>query len=278
MRRPCLTTLLQGRVVQFSAHVERCLQFSSLLAIRIKTIFERSSWHLRSYAQGVSLVHIEQSLPAAPGTYRRFSPSRPLAAKTRGVLVYIRLVFASSQDLQASHRLFRVVGLVRDARYGGIREGARPVAYVPFAGVRSDGTSVPQNWGTFIMRTSSANPLAMAEALRREVSRARPEFRVSRVRTQLEINQAQTVRERLLALLALFFGVVAPVLGGVGLYGVLHYSALERQREIGIRMAIGAPVAAVVRIVTVGAFLMALVGAAMGLGARSVHGGAVLRS
>lgn len=115
------------------------------------------------------------------------------------------------------------------------------------------------------MRTSSANPLAMAEALRQEVSRARPEFRVSRVRTQLEINQAQTVRERLLAMLALFFGVVAAVLGGAGLYGVLHYSALERQREIGIRMAIGAPVAAVVRIVTVDAFLMALVGAAMGL-------------
>jgi predicted lysophospholipase L1 biosynthesis ABC-type transport system permease subunit len=194
-----------------------------------------------------------------------------MAAKPRGLLVYIRLLFASSQDLQASlasqasHRLFRVVGLARDARYGGMREGARPVAYVPFAGVRSDGTSVPQNWGTFIMRTSSANPLAMPEALRQEVSQARPEFRMSRVCTQLEINPAQTVRERLLAMLALFFGVVAAVLGGVGLYGVLHYSVLERQREMGIRVAIGAPVAPVVRIVTVDAFLMVLVGAAMGL-------------
>ena len=43
VRRPCLTTLLQGRVVQLSAHVEGCLQFFSLPAIRVKAIFERSS-------------------------------------------------------------------------------------------------------------------------------------------------------------------------------------------------------------------------------------------
>jgi ABC-type antimicrobial peptide transport system permease subunit len=88
---------------------------------------------------------------------------------------------------------------------------------------------------------------------------------VSRVRTQLEINRAQTVRERLLAKPARFFGIVAAVLPGVGLYGVLHYSVLERQREIGIRMAIGARVAAIVRMVTVDVFLMVLVGAAAGL-------------
>jgi ABC-type antimicrobial peptide transport system permease subunit len=89
---------------------------------------------------------------------------------------------------------------------------------------------------------------------------------VSRIRTQLEINQAQTVRERLLAMLALFFAIVAVILGGVGLYGVLHYSVLERRREIGIRMAIGAQAGAIVRIVTVEAFSMVFVGALAGLG------------
>lgn len=43
VRRPCITTLLQGRVVKLSTHVQRCLQFFSLPAIRVKAIFERSS-------------------------------------------------------------------------------------------------------------------------------------------------------------------------------------------------------------------------------------------
>src|SRR5437868_10381364 len=81
--------------------------------------------------------------------------------------------------MKPSRRLIsteKIRWLVRDARYGGMREGARAVVYVPFQGVRSDGTGVPQNWGTFIVRTSSANPLAMAEALRQELPRARPEL------------------------------------------------------------------------------------------------------
>lgn len=173
--------------------------------------------------------------------------------------------FARSEDV-GERRVFRIVGLVRDARYGSIRESALPVAYVPFQGTRADGTWVRQNWGSFIVRTSSANPLAMAQALRREVPHARPEFRVSRIRTQLEINQGQTVRERLLAMLALFFAVVAVILGGVGLYGVLHYSVLQRRREIGIRLAIGAQAGAIVRIVTAETFSMVFVGAIAGLG------------
>jgi ABC-type antimicrobial peptide transport system permease subunit len=88
---------------------------------------------------------------------------------------------------------------------------------------------------------------------------------VSRIRTQLEINQSHTVRERLLATLALFFAIVALVLAGVGLYGVLHYSVLQRQREIGIRMAVGAQANVIVQIVTAEVFSMILVGAAVGL-------------
>jgi ABC-type antimicrobial peptide transport system permease subunit len=81
----------------------------------------------------------------------------------------------------------------------------------------------------------------------------------------LEINQSQAVRERLLAMLALFFAAVALLLAGIGLYGVLDYSVLQRQREIGIRMAIGAPAIDIARRVTVDVFSMVLVGALIGL-------------
>ena len=81
---------------------------------------------------------------------------------------------------------------------------------------------LPEEDGTFIVRTASSNPLALASTLRQQVSRTRSGFHVSNVETQLEINQSQTIRERLLATLAFFFGAVALLLAGVGLYGVLE--------------------------------------------------------
>jgi len=159
----------------------------------------------------------------------------------------------------------QIVGLVRDARYLGMRGPILPVAYVPFRKVDDKGALRPINRGTFIVRTASASPWALAAVLRREVNRARPEFRVSNMETQAEINQVHTVRERLLAMLALFFAGVALLLAGVGLYGVLDYSVLQRRREIGIRMAIGAQPGGIARLVTVEVFSMVLAGALAGL-------------
>jgi predicted permease len=166
---------------------------------------------------------------------------------------------------EGGHQRLQIVGVVRDARYRGMREPIPPVAYVPIYSIDTKGAARLIDRGTFIVRTSSANPLALASALRREIPRARPEFRVSNLRTQAEIDQALTVRERLLAMLALFFAVVALVLAGIGLYGVLDYSVLQRRREIGIRMAVGAQAGDIARRVTADVFRMVAVGAVAGL-------------
>ena len=118
---------------------------------------------------------------------------------------------------------------------------------------------------TFMVR--SANPLAAASMLRNEIPRVRPEFHVSNLRTERELVDAQTVRERLVAMLALFFAAVALLLAGIGLYGVLDYSVLQRRREIGIRIAIGARAGEIARRVTTEIFAMVALGAIAGVAA-----------
>jgi predicted permease len=160
---------------------------------------------------------------------------------------------------------YRVVGLVRDAPYRSLREPILPVAFVPFHGVDKIGAPQPVRTGTFIVRTSTADPRAVVAALRKAVPQARAGFRVSDARTQAELVAAQTVRERLLAMMALFFAAVALLLAAVGLYGVLDYSVLQRRREIGIRRAVGAKASHIAGRVTREVFVMVLAGAVAGL-------------
>jgi putative ABC transport system permease protein len=157
---------------------------------------------------------------------------------------------------------YQIVGLAADTRYKDMREPMQPTAYFPFKANYSR--------GTFIVRTSNRNPLELASVLRREVTRARPGFRVSNARTQVALVEQHTVSGRLLAMLALFFGAIALLLAGVGLYGVLDYSVLLRRKEIGIRMAIGAQAGGIARLVGRGVLAMVtagtLAGLALGLG------------
>lgn len=160
----------------------------------------------------------------------------------------------------------QIVGVVADARYRNMREPLTPTIYVPLYSLDAKGAPQPLNHATFLVRTTAADPLSLASVLRREVALARPGFRAANISSQQELILQHTVRERLLAMLGVFFAIVALLLAGVGLYGVLDYSVLQRRREIGIRMAVGAQAGDIARRVTAEVFAMVATGAVAGLG------------
>lgn len=158
-----------------------------------------------------------------------------------------------------------IVGYVRDVRYRDLREPMKPIVFEPL-GAKALAGKGRLDWGSFLVRTRGADPLALVSVLQRAVPGIRSEFRVANVVTQRELVESHTIRERVLALLSLFFAGVALLLAGVGLYGVLNYSVLQRRREIGIRMALGARAEDIAWRVTAEVFGMLAVGAAAGLG------------
>lgn len=159
-----------------------------------------------------------------------------------------------------------VVGLVRDTRYRNLREPLPPAAFFPFSATKVGGEPQPRSEAAIVVRTAAQNPLVLAQLLRQEVTRANNAFRVSSIRTQQEIIDAHSITERLLATLAVFFAGVALLLAGVGLYGVLDYSLLQRRREIGIRLALGGRAAKVAGQVTGNFVVAAIAGAILGFG------------
>lgn len=159
-----------------------------------------------------------------------------------------------------------IIGYVGDARYETMREPIRPTVYVPFRRFLEQDAMEEPALGTFVVRTAAANPIPLSSMLRQAVSQAAPQVYVSNVHTQEELVRMHTVRERLLAMLSAFFAMVALLLSGVGLYGVLNYSVVQRQREIGIRMALGAQTRHIAQRLTAEVCFMLLLGETVGLG------------
>ncbi len=156
-------------------------------------------------------------------------------------------------------RAYEVVGVVRDVRYFGIKEEPGPMLYVP----------VWRGWtgaASLAVRTRG-DASGLAESVRAILAGIDPAVPLRSVRTAREQVDADIVQERLVASLAIAFGGLALLLAAVGLYGVIAYLVACRTREIGIRLALGAGRASVLRLVTWDAAIVTGAGTAVGLGA-----------
>jgi predicted permease len=151
-----------------------------------------------------------------------------------------------------------IVGVVEDSLYEGPREGVHRQVFVPFQQADFPASA------TFYVRTS-LEPNTMFAALRRKIAELDPTMPIFQMKT-LERQLDETLStERLIAMLSAAFGVLATVLAAIGLYGVMAFVVARRTKEIGLRMALGAPQAAVVWMVMRETAILVGIGLALGV-------------
>lgn len=151
-----------------------------------------------------------------------------------------------------------VVGVVRDAKYGSLRAPAPPTAYVPYTQHRTPLSSM-----CFEVR-AEGDPMALVNSVRSAVSDVVPGVPIGDVKTQARLIDDSLGQETMYGRMFGFFGLLALLLACVGLYGTMSYALGRRTREIGIRMALGAAQARVLRSVLAEALVIAVVGVSAG--------------
>ncbi|MGC2297525.1 MAG: ABC transporter permease [Acidobacteriaceae bacterium] len=153
---------------------------------------------------------------------------------------------------------FVVVGIVGDVRYAG------PAAPVGFAIYTSEEQN-PVPFLGFLMRTSG-DPLALAESARRAVAAIDPEQAVSNITSLEALSQASIAGQRTSTMVTAILGALALLLASVGVYGVIAYSVSRREREFGIRMALGADRGSIGRLLFSGVLRLMVIGVVLGAG------------
>ena len=153
-----------------------------------------------------------------------------------------------------------IVGLVQDAKYSEVKGEVPPQFFTPY---RQDSTL---GYINFYVRTASS-PAQLVRAIPAVMKRLDPNLPVDELKTMPQQVRENVFLDRMISTLSASFAALATLLAAVGLYGVLAYTVVQRTREIGVRMALGADAGRVRRMVLKQVLRMAIVGGVIGIGA-----------